>query len=252
MYIHAHATLLAACRTLFGQEILSGDFLDRLQPNSARKAFRNQAKAHHPDAYEGAPTKVRLAQTERFREIRQAYELISDFLETRHRCKDSRQAGAADAATPFQGRRTGPRRTRRKDQDHRPSVPAIPLEFGMYSYYRGRITYHQLIEALVWQRRQRPALGVIAKEWGWLSEKRIDRILSHRGYAVRFGRKAVELGYLDLQQVEALLVHQRSLQKPLGSYFIEQGLLTEEDAERIARDLAGHNSRVERRPGNHF
>ena len=251
MFIPPHASLLAACRTLFGQEFMTGEFLDRLQPGSARKAYRNQAKAHHPDAYEGAPPQVRLAQTERFREIRQAYELIGDFLEKRHCGKRTRQAGTAASNTPFLRKRSGSRRARRKNHDQLASVPAIPLEFGMYSYYRGKITYQQLIEALVWQRRQRPALGVIAREWGWLSEKKIEKVISHRGYAVRFGRKAIELGYLDQSQVEALLTHQRSLQKRLGSYFIGQGLLTDEDAERIARDLAGHNSRIERRHGNH-
>jgi len=124
----------------------------------------------------------------------------------------------------------------------------------MFSYYQGKVTYQQLIEALVWQRRQRPTLGVIAQDWGWLSEAKVTQILGHRGHAVRFGKKAVELGYLRPQQVDTLLRHQRSLQRKIGQYFIEKGLITEEEAHQIAKSLENHNSQVSRhtagRPGN--
>ncbi len=89
----------------------------------------------------------------------------------------------------------------------------------MFSYYQGKVSYRQLIEALVWQRRQRPTLGALAQKWGWLSEAKINQILQHRGRAVRFGKKAIELGYLRPHQVDALLQHQRSLQTANRSLF---------------------------------
>ena len=67
---------------------------------------------------------------------------------------------------------------------------------------------------------------------------------------MRFGKKAVELGYLKPFQVEALLNHQRTLQKRIGQYFVEQGLLTEEEASRISRNLAKHNRQVSQRTRN--
>ena len=94
----------------------------------------------------------------------------------------------------------------------------------MFTYYQGKVTYQQLIEALVWQRRQRPTLGVIAQKWGWLSEAKVAHILGHRGHAIRFGKKAVELGFLKPHQVEVLLQHQRSLQRRIGQHFIDNGL----------------------------
>ena len=117
----------------------------------------------------------------------------------------------------------------------------------MYSFYQGKVTYQQLIEALVWQRRQRPTLGAIAQQWGWLSEAKVTRVLGHRGQAVRFGKKAIELGYLRPHQVEALLSYQRTLQKRIGEYFVEKGLLSEEDASQISRNLARHNQQISQR-----
>ena len=45
----------------------------------------------------------------------------------------------------------------------------------MFAYYQEKISYQDLIDALVWQRRQRPVLGAIASKWGWLSEQQVDR-----------------------------------------------------------------------------
>ena len=253
MFLHSETTLLNACQTLFGHEVnLSHDFLDDLQPSGARTAFRNQAKNHHPDGYTSSSAQVRREQTERFREIRQAYELIIEFLEKRPRGRRPPAAWAPASPAAYQGRRPAYQRTRPKPHDHQSAIPAIPLEFGMYSYYLGKVTYQQLIEALIWQRRQRPTLGAISQKWGWLSEARVTQILGHRGYAMRFGKKAVELGYLDPYQVDALLKYQQSLQQRIGRYFVEKGLLTEEEADQITQNLANHNSQLGRRPTTRF
>jgi len=237
----AQFTLLAACRTLFGEEAKLGpEFLAYLEPSGAKLAFRNRAKEHHPDRFASAPQEVRLQQTERFREIHQAYTLLSDFLARRHHLVPQPAARPAPAQRP-------PRPARHPRPAPAPgggpSLPPIPLEFGIFAYYRGKIGYRTLIEALVWQRRQRPAIGAIACQWGWLSEAKVRTILFHRGSAWRFGRKAMELGLLSALQVETLLCHQRARQQRLGQYFIDRGLLTPGEADQLARDLKHHNAR---------
>lgn len=245
MYFQSESNLLSACRTLFGHDVnLSHDFLLYLQPSGAKSAFRSQAKAHHPDGFAGSSAQVRLQQTERFREIRQAYDLIINFLENRHKCRQGSLFNQASPPTSHWRRSAARPRPSQKPHTRSNVVPAIPLEFGMFSYYQGKVTYQQLIEALVWQRRQRPTLGAIALKWGWLTEAKVAQILGHRGRAVRFGKKAIELGYLRVHQVDALLKYQRSLQQRIGQYFIEKGLLTEAEADQISRNLALHNSQL--------
>ncbi len=259
MYFQSETALFNACRTLFGKEVnLSHEFLNYLQPSGAKTAFRNQAKTHHPDAHASSSTQIRKQQTERFREIRQAYDLITEFLDKRHcprqKTPSSRPSQAASGRSPQAASHWGSSSTRHRKQQRphpRPiKVPAIPLEFGMFTYYQGKVTYQQLIEALVWQRRQRPTLGVIAHKWGWLSEAKVKQILGHRGRAARFGKKAVELGYLRPHQVEALLQHQRSLQTRIGQYFVEKGLLTKEETDQIAHNLKSHNGQINMRAKN--
>ncbi|MBW2690389.1 MAG: hypothetical protein JRC99_10725, partial [Deltaproteobacteria bacterium] len=91
MYFPSETALFSACRTLFGKEVsLSREFLKYLQPSGAKTAFRSQAKAHHPDAHASSSIQVRKQQTENFREIRQAYDLILDFLDKRHHGRQSK------------------------------------------------------------------------------------------------------------------------------------------------------------------
>jgi hypothetical protein len=244
MYLNSETALLNACRTLFGKEVnLSCEFLYYLQPSGAKSAFRNQAKAHHPDAHASSAPHIRQQQTERFREIRQAYDLLIEYLEKRPRLHAASFRNRPAQTAPQQAERA----TRQRPQARPLSIPSIPLEFGMYSFYQGKVTYQQLIEALVWQRRQRPTLGAIAQQWGWLSAAKVTRVIGHRGQAVRFGKKAIELGYLKPHQVEALLNYQRTLQKRIGQYFVDKGLLTAEEASRISRNLKKHNQQISQR-----
>lgn len=251
MQFQSEATIFNACRTLFGKEVnLSHEFLNYLQPSGAKTAFRSQAKVHHPDAHANSSTQIRNQQTERFRELRQAYDLIIDFLEKRQRDLWTHLNRRPAQSTPHRTWSSTRRHQQQKAHARPVSVPSIPLEFGMFTYYQGKVTYQQLIEALVWQRRQRPTLGAIALKWGWLSDAKVAQILNHRGHAVRFGKKAVELGYLKPHQIKALLQYQRSLQMRIGQYFIEKGLLTEEEAERISQSLKNHNDQINLRAKN--
>lgn len=245
MYFQSETALFNACRTLFGKDInLSQEFLNYLQPSGVRTAFRKQAKAHHPDTHANSSAPIRKQQTERFREIRQAYDLVIDYLEKRHGNHQTTVNATSSQTSSHRDRSSTRRRAQRTPQPRPSSIPAIPLEFGMFSYYQGRVSYRQLIEALVWQRRQRPTLGVIAQKWGWLSEAKVAQIMGHRGHSLRFGKKAVELGYLKPHQVEALLHYQRSLQQRIGRYFIEKGLMTEAEADKVAQSLKSHNDQV--------
>ncbi|MCM2265396.1 MAG: J domain-containing protein [Desulfuromonadales bacterium] len=232
-------TLLNACRTLFGDEInLGPEFLAYLQPNGAKVAFRTQAKQHHPDYFAEAPPEVRARQTARFREIHQAYHLLAKYLE-------QRRLPRLPPPRPKPSSRADRQQAHHATSSHAKAhdVPPMPMEFGIFAYYRGKIDYRDLIDALVWQRRQRPAIGAIACRWGWLNDAKVRQILTHRGNSGRFGRKAVELGILSPLQVEALLRHQRAHQQRLGQYFIECGLLTTIETEQLARDLERHNTR---------
>jgi hypothetical protein len=250
----SEADIIKACRTLFGPEVsLSQEFLCYLQPSGAKSAYRQKVKETHPDSFAGLDSRIQREKTGMFQELVAAYETVSDFFK-------QRESGLWVAREKPPARRPAPdpppQETRCRQSDHgvRPEreeprrsngfLPSRPLEIGLFLYYQGIITYRQLIDALIWQRKQRPNLGDIAQRWGWLNEKDVKAILCHRGLFGRFGEKAVTLEFLTERQLNTLLFYQRSRQQKLGRYFVEHCILSAEAMERLATEQKTHNARI--------
>lgn len=233
--------VLQACRTLFGSDVyVSRDFLAYLQPSGAKSAFRKMAKESHPDLFAREPADIQTRQSALFRDVVQAYELLREFFQLR-------SAGVWMPADRFSTADLRPQQARAEAQASRfycGPMPVRLLEIGIYLYYRGKIPYHALIGALVWQRGQRPVMGSIAKRWNWLDEASLREVLALRGKKLRFGEKAVELGYLTPFQVKALLWFQRSQQERIGTYFVQRGFLTAGEMELLVAEMRQHNERI--------
>ncbi len=245
--------IIQACRTLFGPDIaLSREFLDYLQPSGAKLAYRQKVKETHPDSFVDQDSQRQQEQTSLFQELLAAYETVSDFFK-------QRESGLWVAREEPRPRRQQPqpaphRTWERSAEDgfghstktstKTGTLPLRPLEFGLFLYHQGIITYRQLIDALIWQRRQRPNLGDIAQRWGWLTQEDVRSILSYRGIFGRFGEKAVNLELLTKQQLNTLLFFQRSQQKKLGLFFVEHRIITVEDMENLVLEQKNHNARA--------
>ncbi len=254
MSVITETEVVQACQKLFGEDVdISRDFLFySIQPSGVKSAYRKKAKETHPDLFAADPAHVQQKQTELFREIIRAYDVLTLFFEQRE--KGVWRPGGM-AGRPWVGRRSTPARQKpaaaenssgRSADDiyYRGPVPNRRLQFGQYLYYRGKITFGELIQAIVWQRKQRPTIGDIAVQWGMLDSAGIDRIFSVCGRPRLFGEKAVELGILSVFQVNTLLLYQRSLQDRLGRYFVEKNVLSYSEIERMAGELKEHNART--------
>jgi hypothetical protein len=106
------------------------------------------------------------------------------------------------------------------------------------------------VEAVAWQRRQRPAIGRIAVEWGHLSDDEVREILEQRRREGSgdepFGEFARRRGFLSSAQLLALLGRQRRLQRRIGQFFVEAGIVTEGEIPGLDGDLSRHNARWRR------
>jgi curved DNA-binding protein CbpA len=255
----AETEVLQACRTLFGSEVtICSGFLLYLQPEGLKSAYRKKAKETHPDLFSHHEPHVQRTQASRFRDVVRAYDIVRQFVKLREdglwraprrmrarRSSERRQHGRSNTHAYEHARgRTAPQRT----------IPLRPLQIGHYLYYRGLIPYRALIDAVVWQRKQRPVIGDLAVRWGWLDASGIERIIRATNGMDRFGERAVGLGLLTAFQVKTLLFFQHSQQERLGRYFVKKRLLTEKMVEDLVRDLREHNAEVRRvavrRPAN--
>jgi hypothetical protein len=225
-----------ACRTLFGPELqLNTDFLHYLQPDGVRSAYRKRAKIVHPDKFSVAAADVKAHQQRLFQDLNHANQTVLDYL------KQQQLFSRSNHYRSKQSQRHDPPKTHPHKHSSRGPLPARPLQFGTYLYYLGAIPFKTLINAITWQRRQRPSLGEIAKRWGWLNNEQISAIIFHRGGSKRFGEKAETLGLLNASQVRTMLYYQRTRQRQLGQYFIDQGIFDEAALNQHLLQLAEHN-----------
>ena len=270
--------LYEACSVLFGPEVnVSFEFLRYLQPAGVTAAYRQRARETHPDrAVVIGKSPESLAAL--FRDVRQAYEKLNAVIgndayfrgvapiygrTTRtaapHRTAKpkSRWAGMSSGFHPgdFFYQKTGSgwkRRTQKQSwtqqttraAPHNIYLPKTPLLFGQYLYYSGHIKWDALISAVVWQRMQRPLVGKLAVDWRLISEDQVREILLRRQTGERFGDCAVRLRKMTDQNIRLLLWRQKHLQKPIGTYFIEKGLLSPQKIDLLAHEAKQHNAQA--------
>jgi len=241
---------MRACQILFGTEVrISRDFMFSLQPEGLKAAYRRKAKETHPDLFACESPDVQKEQASLFRNIVDAYDVVSCYFKQLEKGSHATSA----ARDVFHGPRESKKRS--SDPDNREytretagpfaskPLPRRSLQIGQYLYYRGFITHRALINAVVWQRQQRPTIGDIALRWRWLDNAAIERIIRSRGLRGRFGEKALQLDLLTSFQIKVLLSYQVSRQERMGSYFVRHGIITSDKLERLVRQLNEHNGR---------
>jgi hypothetical protein len=243
--------VVQACETLFGSTInINKDFLHLMQPSGVKSAYRKKAKEHHPDLFATNPIHIQQRQTAVFQQILRAYDVLNHYFKQRE--DGSWNPAGNDSRSPIRNRKNstpepsyGQSAGRKGDDSfYNGDVPFETLQIGQYLYYRGKITFETLINALVWQRKQRPSIGDIALQWGWLDSEGLSKVSRSCERPRLFGEKAVEMGMLTIFQVNTILLYQSSLQDRLGNYFVLNRLLSQEELEHLARELKDHNAGV--------
>jgi DnaJ domain. len=257
--------LFQACETIFGPEVnVSFDFLEYLQPVSIKTAYRKRALETHPDRAKALGSLARDLNTE-FIDVQQAYEKLLLFVETNNGSTLStssfndfktqqapsyqsqekssytssyqnarQQHKGGQKKNPHDQRYTNKRHKNHPDHFYTGSFPKGNLMIGQFLYYSGLISWQTLIEAICWQRRQRPKIGQIAISWRMISFHDVIRILTDRTLNEKFGECALRIGFISNFELLALVGRQRKLQRPLGEYFITSGILSSTDLMSIA------------------
>ncbi|MFH2067240.1 MAG: DnaJ domain-containing protein [Pseudomonadota bacterium] len=219
--------LLSAYSLLFDSSInFSVTVLKKLQPDELKIAFRKKALATHPDR------SMMLGRTEeelqvRFQEVSNAYEVLKFYV------------SGKTISTPANQEKS---KTKSKGGHFSHGVlPERRLKIGQYLYYSQMISWQELIDAIVWQKKQRPLFGQIAKDWGYLTSEDIMTIIHQKKYHDRFGDYALRHGYLTSFQQMAVAGRQRLCQPLIGRHFIQKGVFTESRMNILNRQALVHN-----------
>ena len=251
--------LFQACETIFGPDVrVSNDFLEYLHPVGIKTAYRKRAFETHPDRAKALGAFASDLNSA-FINVQQAYERLLSFVETKNGSNVSapyfdvfrtQQEPSYQNTRYYKGgqnkshhnpKYTNKKRKNNPDHFYSGSVPKGNLMLGQFLYYSGLISWQTLIEAICWQRRQRPLIGQLAMAWGLISSQDVIRILTVRTFDEKFGECAVRIGYISSFEQSALVGKQRKLHCPFGAYFIESGILSSTDIMNIAQKQQLHN-----------
>ncbi len=244
-----------------------------LDPISLKRAYYRRAKEMHPDRAAGLGVDPAVL-TERFRNLQNSYEAVLDFLDSgrlqpllrgasnRTEAKPNRPAaGAGNAAAGGNaagaGSRSGNRcgasayRSWRRAPNNPPgrtfyrgNLPPFRLRLAEWLYYTGRVSFESLISALAWQYAERPKVGSIAVDLGYLTHDSVNAVIRHRSLGEPFCGAAVRLGFLSDFERSVVLGRQRLMNQPIGSFFVDRGIVDAAELERAVRDLWSHNMRA--------
>lgn len=254
--VAAERELFDACRIIFGLDNVSREFLEYIQPSGIKIAYRQKARETHPDLVATQGDLVQRQHAQLFTNVQNAYEKLNHYLEAREKGFRFQPLPRPSATSTYQYRTPQPTKTNRSrytstqkifiDQNnlYAGSIPNHRLLFGHYLYYCGLINWRTIIQALVWQRGNRPRLGELGSRFGWLKYDDISTILRHRTLLHPFGESAVQLGYLSELQLKSLLFQQKHLQKRFGDFFTENAVFSVSRVELLANNHTHHNIKV--------
>lgn len=225
--------LFHACRLLFGPQVdVSLDFLNYLQENGVKEAYRRRARETHPDRAAILKRDVHYLENE-FKRVSDAYRYVMSYVDHPQRLVFTEH------------NRYRPEQASSHHYRHNRNIPfwTGKIPFGRYLYFRGLISYSQLIDALVWQKASRPRIGELGKRTRILIDLDITDILRQRKLGERFGDTAYRLGILTQQEIERLLTRQRLLQPRIGKYFVAKGIASRTEIEHLAWEFRLFNNR---------
>lgn len=249
--------LFNACAVLFGTDVnVSAEFLKYLQASGLKAAYRKRAFETHPDRAT-ALAESPLSLEGRFKELNLAYEQLSAFVKYpwKYSWRDPGLQRTTEPDSTGRKRRghetqdqkrpgnSGPQGYRYGFNEHtwRGNLPPKSLLLGQFLYYSGMISMRSLIDAIVWQKRQRPMVGSIAVNWDWLAQDEIRSILAGRKSGEKFCECALRFGYISPNQLNLLLWRQRMLQPRIGRFFVDRKIVTPREMEHIIEQSRAHN-----------
>jgi len=229
---------------LFGPGIVNVPvFLKNMPPSKLKAVYRQKVLETHPDRAK-VLGEMESDLVKRFKEVVSAYERLSLFLNNHNNINiRERKSGEEPVSKEWHRQKTAWQNKQRSYTEYfyKGRMPKRKLLLGQYLYYSGIISWSTLLNAIFWQRKQRPLIGQLAREWKILTNEDVIKILTCRKYNEKFADYAYRNGYITYFEYLALIGRQRMLQRPIGEYFIQQKILNTKEMEDVVKKLKNRN-----------
>jgi hypothetical protein len=235
MEIFTGNDILQACRLLFRPDFeFTMDYIKSLNINSLKSAYRNKIFDSHPDRAKLLGLDA-VELCEIFKIIDEAYKKLSAYIiEYEEKNEKIRRKEFI-----IKTRQDDSRIIIKKYPDHE-------LLFGQFLFYSGHISLNMLLDAIHWQRLQRPSFGEIALKMNFLHTEDIGKILRNKSNRERFGECAVRFGIINSFQFRSILEKQQKSHLQIGQYFIRKRILSPDNINASYKLQHEHNCRVKK------
>ncbi len=218
--------------------------LEDLTANVLKKTYRKKIFQNHPDRAVVLGV-ARSILNERSKGITDAYEMLLQYVGKRRKPagRTGRGKDRADA-----GKR-GPGEKRHLDETLFSStiinqVPDEPVSLIHFLYYLEIIDFTIVVEALTWQKTERPYIGKLARKMNFLTDSDTACIIRSRRTKELFGACAIRLGMLTSDQVKLLLAEQDARTPRIEIYLLTRAILDEKELAFVMAKLDEHNSKA--------
>ena len=122
-------------------------------------------------------------------------------------------------------------------------LPSRRLRLGTYLYYRGLISYYQVMESIAWQKNRRPLIGQMAMQIGKLTANQFARIIVHVKNGEFFGTIARKQNLLSNSVIQTLVKAQEKYDCRIGRYFVEKQIFSEDEIRKLEEEMCRHNKK---------
>ncbi len=214
-----------ALKLVFGSKSKYADLrsLRRLDRGVLKSAYREKAMYFHPDRAQVLGLDENIL-SELFKRLHGAYRLLNRVLVDESLLAPATEPAHSVGRRYFHGR-----------------VPEKKLRFAQFLYYNGLIDWQSMIDAVTWQMQVRPKIGEIGRVYQFFDHSGILSIIRERERTELFGGAALRLGMVNLFQLNAMVGKQRSLNYPIGRFFLEKGIFSSRDMETLLLRSKHHN-----------
>jgi len=211
-----------ACKILFGPSFnYTEETVNYLQLSGIKTAFRERAKTSHPDLAKAFGVNEADLNV-KFKKLTEAYNILINTL------SDKSDLNIPEEKKQGKENFNNPGFKSYKDFLYAGKMPRRKLRFAEYLYYKKIISWKCLIDALVWQYKNRPRIGQICRAEKFLNDEEIFHILRLTSPAEKFGDAAVRNGFIKHSQLYFALKKQANYNLKVGDFFLKFDVLTED------------------------
>ena len=245
-----------ALHLVFGSASRFADLqmVSSLDERTLKSAFREKAMHFHPDRAEVLGLDESKL-SELFKRLHGAYRLLNhvvaddSVIQSATVRRSEKQTGPQTGPGPAgpgpdrqQGRRSDTRsKTAPNRMYYHGRTPEMPLKFAQFLYYNGVIDWQSMIDAVTWQLNVRPKIGEIGRAYRFFDHSGVISVIREKDRSEFFGGAALRLGMVNRFQLNAMIGKQKSLNYPIGRYFLENGILSNCDLDTLLQKCRQHN-----------